>query len=544
MTRRRGLPVLFALCVLAPAARSQDAAVEPAPSAKPAQPAEKVLVSASEQRLWLARVRSDEALLSSRGAAGEFNAHAPFNDPLIAIEAVGDELYAITSDGSLYRYSDRWQRALDLPQHVRPRALTSNRRALYALIPSHAAVQLPQLRGEGLAATTQAFDPGDAELSIARYDGQSWSAVTACPPILTEDGEPRKTPRLLVDAGGIWIAWLIQPPRQVGLAQWDMVSETWRMAGTISVPDLSGFWLARLNRRPMLVAAQSGEGGGETLVLHALPEEDQAAAARRWTLDGHLSPLPEEAVPAEYLDAFGFNQHLGLLVADAAGRPYLQFARLAGAPVENTYDVAAEAKPDRPSALLQLFKAGVLVFLLVALFVFRRGSLSTAVKLPEGFSLAFTIHRLFGLLVDLLPFSLAAAFVLRVNWTDALGEMVVWAFPQAEDTGVPEAALGMWWLLSVGGYTLYCMLLELATGQTAGKRLSRLVVMAENGKRPAAWQTVLRNIFRLLELLPPFWILGFFVVLSRNRQRVGDLFARTVVVRRPPPTLKPDEPGE
>jgi uncharacterized RDD family membrane protein YckC len=43
---------------------------------------------------------------------------------------------------------------------------------------------------------------------------------------------------------------------------------------------------------------------------------------------------------------------------------------------------------------------------------------------------------------------------------------------------------------------------------------------------------VVRNVLRCLELMPPFWVLGFVVVLSRNRQRVGDIFARTIVVRR------------
>jgi uncharacterized RDD family membrane protein YckC len=56
-------------------------------------------------------------------------------------------------------------------------------------------------------------------------------------------------------------------------------------------------------------------------------------------------------------------------------------------------------------------------------------------------------------------------------------------------------------------------------------------VLSESGSVPTLRQILVRNALRLLELQPPLWILGFLVVLSRNRQRVGDLFARTVVIR-------------
>ena len=44
-------------------------------------------------------------------------------------------------------------------------------------------------------------------------------------------------------------------------------------------------------------------------------------------------------------------------------------------------------------------------------------------------------------------------------------------------------------------------------------------------------QVLARNVFRILEMTPPLWALNFLAVLTRNRQRLGDLFARTVVVR-------------
>jgi uncharacterized RDD family membrane protein YckC len=40
-----------------------------------------------------------------------------------------------------------------------------------------------------------------------------------------------------------------------------------------------------------------------------------------------------------------------------------------------------------------------------------------------------------------------------------------------------------------------------------------------------------RNLLRVVELLPPIWILGLVALRSRNRQRIGDALAHTLVVR-------------
>ena len=83
-----------------------------------------------------------------------------------------------------------------------------------------------------------------------------------------------------------------------------------------------------------------------------------------------------------------------------------------------------------------------------------------------------------------------------------------------------------------------------ALRRTIGKVFLGTRVLSENGTRPNAVQIVARNVSRFLELLPPLWVLGFLVVLSRNRQRLGDIFARTVVVRGVKPAPKNPEAGD
>lgn len=69
-------------------------------------------------------------------------------------------------------------------------------------------------------------------------------------------------------------------------------------------------------------------------------------------------------------------------------------------------------------------------------------------------------------------------------------------------------------------------------GQTIGKRLFGLRVIDSHGLRLRLSQVVLRNLMRLFDSLPLFYLVGAAASLcSRNLQRLGDLVANTVVVR-------------
>ncbi len=76
-------------------------------------------------------------------------------------------------------------------------------------------------------------------------------------------------------------------------------------------------------------------------------------------------------------------------------------------------------------------------------------------------------------------------------------------------------------------------------GQTPGKRLLGLRVVAENGLRLEPTQVVLRNVLRLVDLLPGmFGVGGAVALLHPEHRRLGDLVAGTIVIRErsvPPP---------
>jgi uncharacterized RDD family membrane protein YckC len=85
----------------------------------------------------------------------------------------------------------------------------------------------------------------------------------------------------------------------------------------------------------------------------------------------------------------------------------------------------------------------------------------------------------------------------------------------------------------------YFILLEwLGNGQTIGKRMFGLRVIADDGA-PAGFTAVLiRNLLRMVDFLPGFYGFGLLaIVVSSRSQRLGDLAAGTFVVRAPRPQL-------
>jgi len=70
-------------------------------------------------------------------------------------------------------------------------------------------------------------------------------------------------------------------------------------------------------------------------------------------------------------------------------------------------------------------------------------------------------------------------------------------------------------------------------GQTIGKRIMKLQVIDERGLTLKINQIVIRNLFRVLDSLPMFYMVGGIAcLLSARAQRLGDLAAGTLVVRR------------
>lgn len=72
----------------------------------------------------------------------------------------------------------------------------------------------------------------------------------------------------------------------------------------------------------------------------------------------------------------------------------------------------------------------------------------------------------------------------------------------------------------------------LASGRTPGKRWNGLRVIRTGGQPIGFLSSVIRNLMRLIDILPAFYLVGITSVLvTRKNQRLGDIVAGTVVVR-------------
>jgi uncharacterized RDD family membrane protein YckC len=87
----------------------------------------------------------------------------------------------------------------------------------------------------------------------------------------------------------------------------------------------------------------------------------------------------------------------------------------------------------------------------------------------------------------------------------------------------------IWALLSL----LYFTVSEGTSGQTLGKRALGIKVVRADGSPAGFGPALIRNVLRIVDSLPIFYIVGLISILAtgQRRQRVGDLAANTAVVR-------------
>lgn len=69
-------------------------------------------------------------------------------------------------------------------------------------------------------------------------------------------------------------------------------------------------------------------------------------------------------------------------------------------------------------------------------------------------------------------------------------------------------------------------------GRTPGKRVMGLRVTSASGGSVRFWPSLVRNVLRIVDFLPSGYVVGAVAVLvSRKNQRVGDIAAKTLVIR-------------
>jgi uncharacterized RDD family membrane protein YckC len=153
-----------------------------------------------------------------------------------------------------------------------------------------------------------------------------------------------------------------------------------------------------------------------------------------------------------------------------------------------------------------------------------------SIETPEGvvfsFDLATPVARALAWVVDAAAIAAASFFIGRAS--AALNVL-------SRDMSAALAVV-LYFVMSV----FYGIVLEWRwRGQTLGKRVLGLRVIDVHGLRLQLPQIVLRNLLRLVDTLPAFYLVGGIAcAVSRNAQRLGDLAANTIVARE----RRPEQP--
>ena len=510
---------------------------------------DRYLLSATEDRLWLVAPEMREgrrvSRIYNRTRGRSFGPGQVLSRRVGAIVADGDSLLTFFDDGAVYRYwSDGSAPVAErvLPRQTIPLDLAAGGGRVWAIVASDIAEQLER-EATSRPADTKAKEPnarvagtefhaGGAPLSLIAYDGHAWHAVAALPVEVTLPTKARLRPRLVAAEGRLFLFATGERGRIRAYTS-AVGGGGWESAGGFAVPRLAALWAVEVNHRPVVVTAAEVEAGREQ--AGAWRRGSEGEAWRKAALRLSVVAEGEGAGVVRYEAAGGFNQHIAILGRGAAGDVVVRFGRLGDTPVEPSISISriigGRAVREQIDNMIQGGALVLLIVILTGLFAFRRGATVRPVPLPPGYAPALRGQRLLAWFVDFAPFALISAQKLGVSWREGLAALGRWGVTPSAETLLPEDRILYWWGLTVLGYTAYALTMELWTGRTVGKVLFGERLLSERGTPPRAWQVIVRNAVRPIELLPQFWVFAMLVLVSRNRQRMGDIFAWTVVVR-------------
>ena len=102
-----------------------------------------------------------------------------------------------------------------------------------------------------------------------------------------------------------------------------------------------------------------------------------------------------------------------------------------------------------------------------------------------------------------------------------------------DNFGVEVNLDGVAWAVWMGLIAIYYILMEGYLGQTVGKILLGIkVVREDNGEVPGLKASTLRTLLRIVDGLFSYLVAFVAVLATQKRQRLGDMAARTLAVRK------------
>ena len=164
------------------------------------------------------------------------------------------------------------------------------------------------------------------------------------------------------------------------------------------------------------------------------------------------------------------------------------------------------------------------------------------IETPERVQLAFALasigNRFLAVAIDhfiqyFAIFVVAWAFISLLGIKDFATEESSAQFFQEMPKWTVAVLIIVLFLIFSGYFVLFEWLWN---GQTPGKRLLKLRVIREDGRPITLWEALARNLLRIFDAVPgfvlPVYSVGLITIFMNKRdQRIGDMFAGTVVIR-------------
>ena len=148
-------------------------------------------------------------------------------------------------------------------------------------------------------------------------------------------------------------------------------------------------------------------------------------------------------------------------------------------------------------------------------------------------------RRIVAAVIDVALIGILLVVIAKTLGDEEAREYSLWA----ETQGAPRA---LFFLLTFA----YFFGTELVWAQTLGKRIMKLRVVRDDGRRAGPGPVAIRNLVRAVDWLPSLYVVGIITLFATGdrRVRLGDLAAKTKVVaddgRPPEPPQPPERPGD
>ena len=338
-----------------------------------------------------------------------------------------------------------------------------------------------------LLAVTRAAT-GDLHPTLYRWTQKDgWSRLADLPPGATTDSAS-----IAFYDGRPWIAYLAKDA--VRVAEFD--GKQWN--AICSVSNSKTFEL--ISGAPKAMLAWHGSGGRISVY--------DVHTTRPLVVQSLEVPEPNDAAVVD--TSLRFVTTDGTTITQTA---FDQYGR--GAQTGPDQIAKLDLSPQREREWMNVVVVGLLTIAMLATFRQRPPNAQERLETSK-LLIAPLSRRIPAGVIDAIPFLIGGAWVVnRVsNASLSIDDVTTMIY-------VPQ-------LIGMAVYILHVTISELIFGRSIGKLIFGLRVVTTEGGPVPAGRIILRNLLRVLDLL--LFLPIFFVFISPNSQRIGDLAARTLVV--------------